>query len=223
VSESPIMSPNPRPQKRTRTRTCVGCGKREAATRASGLVRIVAREAGLEVDLSGRAAGRGAYVHARPMCLAQASRGLSKGLGIALGSTERGPIAAELASRLTDACHRRIAALLLTARRIRAVRPSRPAVSGTDDARLESLTIVAVDAGSAASSPDVQRAVAGGRAFAWGTQADLGVLLGTTATASCAVEHPSLAAELIRTRAAADAASVAIQETMQRSRRPEAR
>jgi predicted RNA-binding protein YlxR (DUF448 family) len=217
------MSPTPRIRKRTRTRTCVGCGKREAATRASGLVRIVAREAGLEVDLSGCAAGRGAYVHARPTCLAQASRGLTRSLGIALGSTASGSSAAELASRLTAACHRRIAELLLTARRIRAIRPTLPSVSGTDDARLEPLTIVAVDAGSAASSSDVQRAIAVGRAFAWGTRADLGVLLGTMASASCAVGHPSLAAELIRTRAAADAASVAIQETTQRSRRPEAR
>lgn len=212
------MSPTPRIRKRTRIRTCVGCGKREPATRASGLVRIVAREAGLEVDLSGRAAGRGAYVHARPTCLAQGSRGLSKSLGIASRSTASGSSAVELASRVTAACHRRIASLLLTARRIRAVRPS-----GTDEAGLEPLTIVAVDAGPAASISDVQRAIAVGRAFAWGTRADLGALLGTTATASCAVEHPSLAAELLRIRAAADAASVAIQETMQRSRRPEAR
>ncbi len=217
------MSSSPQLHKRTRTRTCVGCGKREVVTRASGLVRIVARETGLEVDLSGHAAGRGAYVHARPTCLAQASRGLSKGLGVASGSTASGPFAADLAHRLTAACHGRIATLLLTARRIRAVRPSRPWAAGTDDARLEPLTIVALDAGSAASSTDVQRAVVRGRAFAWGTQADLGMLLGTTATTSCAVEHPSLAAELIRTRAAADAASAAIQETMQRSRRPEAR
>jgi|SRR5580658_3407361 predicted RNA-binding protein YlxR (DUF448 family) len=213
------MSRSLQPPNRTRTRTCVGCGKREAVARTSGLVRIVAREAGLEFDFSGHALGRGAYVHARPTCLAQAPRGLSRALGLTHGATRSGPTAAALASGLGAACDRRIASLLLAARRARAVR----AVELQAEGQVDPLTIVAVDAGSAASSPEVQRAVARGRAFAWGTRTELGALLGMTAAASCAVEHPSLAAELFRTRAVADAASVAIQETMQRSRRPEAR
>ncbi len=210
-------------QNRTRTRTCVGCGKREAVARTSGLVRIVARDAGLEFDFSGHALGRGAYVHARPTCLAHAPRGLSRALGIAHGSSGSGPTAATLASGLGAACDRRIASLLLAARRARAVRATEPQAPGAAEGQRDRVTIVAFDAGAAAMSPEVQRTVARGRAFAWGTRTELGALLGTTAAASCAVEHPSLAAELFRTRAAADAASVAIQEAMQRSRRPEAR
>ena len=217
------MSRSPQPRNRTRTRTCVGCGKREAVARPSQLVRVVAREGGVEFDFSGHAQGRGAYVHARPMCLAQAPRGFSRALRMAHGSTAPGHSAAALASGLCAASDRRIASLLLAARRARSVRAMESQAPGGIEGQVDRLTIVAVDAGEAASSAEVQRAVAQGRAFAWGTRADLGALLGTTAAASCAVEHPSLAAELFRTRAAADAASVAIQETMQRSRRPEAR
>jgi predicted RNA-binding protein YlxR (DUF448 family) len=212
-----------RPQKMTRTRTCVGCGKREGVTGTSGLVRVVARQGGVEFDFSGRAQGRGAYVHSRPVCLAQASRGLAKTLGLANGSSASSPVAVALATQLGAACERRIRDLLLSARRIRAVRASTPDGAGAGDGRLESLTIVAVDAGSAASGREVQAAVARGCAFAWGTRSELGSLLGTDAVSSCTLVHESLAAELLRARAAADAASVARQEAMQRSRRPEAR
>ena len=48
-------------------RTCVGC--REEAGK-QGLIRFVRRsEGGVAVDLTGRAAGRGAYLHNRPSCL----------------------------------------------------------------------------------------------------------------------------------------------------------
>ena len=220
------MPRSPQLQKRIRTRTCVGCGRRDAATAASGLVRVVAAsEGGLEFDFSGRARGRGAYVHARPACLDHAPRGLARALRLAHGSMEGGGgTTAELGRRLGAACHSRTTTLLLAARRVRAVRAGQ---SQAWDAAADSpgpLTIVAVDAGSAAASPEVQSAVARGRAFAWGTRSELGALFGTTPAASYAIEHQSLAVELIRTRAAADAASVAAaQAAMQRSRRPEAR
>jgi predicted RNA-binding protein YlxR (DUF448 family) len=212
-----------RPHKVTRNRTCVGCGKRESAAGTSGLVRVVARQGGVEFDFSGHAQGRGAYVHARPVCLARASRGLAKTLGLSNGASTSDPVAVALATQLGAACERRIGDLLLSARRIRAVRASASQGANVGDGRLEPLTIVAIDAGSAASGGDVQAAVARGRAFAWGTQSQLGRLFGTTAVSSCTLVHESLAAELLRARAAADAASVARQEAMQRSRRPEAR
>jgi uncharacterized protein len=219
------MPRSPQLQKRIRTRTCVGCGRRDAATAASGLVRVVAAsEGGLEFDFSGRARGRGAYVHARPACLDHAPRGLARALRLAHGSAASGVAAAELGRHLGAACNRRITTLLLAARRMRAVRAGQSHTWGAADDSPEPLTIVAVDSGSAASSPEVQRAVARGRAFAWGTRSELGALFGTTPVASCAIEHQSLAVELIRTRAAADAAWVAAaQAAMQRSRRPEAR
>jgi len=223
VIESPIMLRSRRPQKMTRTRTCVGCGKREGVVGPSGLVRVVARQGGVEFDFPGRAQGRGAYVHARPVCLARASRGLAKTLGLASGSSASGPVAVALAAQLGAACERRIVDLLLSARRIGAVRANAPQAASGGDGRLDPLTIVAVDAGSAASGREVQAAVARGCAFAWGTQSQLGSVFGTPAVSSCTLVHESLAAELVRARAAADAASVARQEAMQRSRRPEAR
>ena len=47
-------------------RTCVAC-RAEAGKRA--MVRIVARPGGAQVDLTGRAEGRGAYLHRDAGCL----------------------------------------------------------------------------------------------------------------------------------------------------------
>lgn len=52
-------------------RTCVGC--RARAPKAS-LVRVVDGSAGLMIDRSGAAPGRGAYVHPGPECAEAASQ-----------------------------------------------------------------------------------------------------------------------------------------------------
>ncbi len=213
-----------RPQRRNRTRTCVGCGKSDSI--ASGLVRLVVHAGGVEFDLPSRSRGRGAYVHARPTCLARAPRGLPKALRLAPAAgrgSARGLAANDLASALSVACVRRMGELLRAARRLRAIRADQPHRVEAAEGRPEALTIVAVDAGHAASSSALGRAVAGGRAFAWGTRSELGALLGISEVASCSIDHESLAAELSRTRAVAAAASLAIQEAMQRTRPPEAR
>lgn len=78
---------------RVGTRTCVGC--REEAGKA-GLIRIVRRaEGGGAIDRTGRATGRGAYVHNDPACvdLARKKRSLDRAL--------RTTIQAELWSELT--------------------------------------------------------------------------------------------------------------------------
>jgi predicted RNA-binding protein YlxR (DUF448 family) len=213
------MPRTPRLQKRTRT--CVGCGKRDPLAVGNGLVRLVKGAEGFEFDLARRARGRGAYVHADPACLRRAPAGLARALRLAQGSAPSRVGPSELAGRLGAACDRRIASLLAAARRIRAVRSSESPSRGSGGA--DALTIVAVDAGAAAWGPEVQTALAGGRVFVWGTRGELGALVGAAAAASCAVEHKSFAAALSRARAAADAASVAIQATTQRSRRSEAR
>jgi predicted RNA-binding protein YlxR (DUF448 family) len=46
-------------------RTCVGCGMRDAR---AALVRFVASEGRLALDLEARAPGRGAWLHRRPEC-----------------------------------------------------------------------------------------------------------------------------------------------------------
>ena len=52
-------------------RTCLGCRTRDAQ---ANLVRVVARDSVLVVDLHGSEPGRGAYVHPRRDCAEQASR-----------------------------------------------------------------------------------------------------------------------------------------------------
>lgn len=52
-------------QKHAPQRVCIAC--REAAGKR-GLIRIVRTTGGVEIDLSGKMPGRGAYLHPRPDC-----------------------------------------------------------------------------------------------------------------------------------------------------------
>ena len=52
-------------------RTCIGCRARDEKTL---LLRVVAHEAGVEIDIRQVLPGRGAYLHPRPGCLEQALR-----------------------------------------------------------------------------------------------------------------------------------------------------
>ena len=80
------------PSRREPERTCLGCRGR-APRRA--LLRVVRRPDGqVVVDPTGRAAGRGAYVHATETCLSRAARGGS------LGRALRAPLPAAQAARL---------------------------------------------------------------------------------------------------------------------------
>ena len=66
------------------TRTCVGC--REEASKQT-LIRLVRRpEGGAALDRTGRATGRGAYVHADPGCVesARKRRSLDRALHTAI-------------------------------------------------------------------------------------------------------------------------------------------
>jgi hypothetical protein len=104
--------------------------------------------------------------------------------------------------------------LVLTARRLRAL-----AVGA--DASLEalrrsqeagSLAVVAVDAGSVVATLEVGRAVAAGRAVAWGTKSGLGVLLGEDSVAICVVRHDKIALEIKKSHGLADAGEAAARE-----------
>jgi|ERR1700687_490667 len=69
---------------RVGTRTCIGC--REEAGKAA-LIRVVRRtEGGAGIDRTGRATGRGAYVHDDPGCveLARKRRTLDRALHTAI-------------------------------------------------------------------------------------------------------------------------------------------
>ncbi|MGD2162066.1 MAG: YlxR family protein [Anaerolineales bacterium] len=67
-------------------RTCVGCRQVEGKRT---LIRIVRGPEGVEVDLSGKAPGRGAYVHADPDCWAAARKSsLSHALKVKISDRE---------------------------------------------------------------------------------------------------------------------------------------
>jgi predicted RNA-binding protein YlxR (DUF448 family) len=81
------MQPRPEPE-----RTCIGC--RNRAPRRE-LIRMVRRPGGeVALDLQGRSAGRGAYVHRAENCLRRASKGAS------LGRALKAPLSAPEAARL---------------------------------------------------------------------------------------------------------------------------
>ena len=198
------------------TRTCVGCGLRDEAL---STLRLAVAGGQVVFDLAGGSFGRGAHLHANPSCIAKAPRALAR----AFRREGLSVTAAELGERLVIACDRRMAGLLLAARRTGAV-----AIGGNaaTDAigRRGAFAIVALDAGRVASSIEVDRAIREGRAIAWKTKCELGALLGEEVVAICAVCHTSIAAELKTLRAAADAGAAATREGAGcSSRRPEAR
>ncbi len=68
-------------------RTCVGC--REVIAKRA-LVRIVRTPQGLHIDLTGKAAGRGAYLHALRSCWEKGLKGaLANALKIELSELDR--------------------------------------------------------------------------------------------------------------------------------------
>ena len=176
---------------RARARTCVGCGERVHIGEADGgsldLVRLtLGPDGALTVDPRGGAAGRGAHVHARPACLARAARGglarSTKGrarsvvngaaAGVDAAHPAAGPRAGvdadSLARAIQWAMDRRIEGLVAAAVRSRRIARGEAAVTEACERGEAELVIVARDAAEAAGLPEVQRAVAAGRAVAWG-------------------------------------------------------
>ena len=75
-------------------RMCIGC--REALAKRS-LIRVVRGPDGIRIDPSGKAAGRGAYIHDRRPCWENALRGaLSQALKADLSPSEREALAAHM-------------------------------------------------------------------------------------------------------------------------------
>ena len=81
-------------------RTCVGCRSRAAKGK---LLRVVRSPRGdVEVDPSGSAQGRGAYLHRDPSCVRAAVRAgvLARALRTGLGENELGKLRHELEEHL---------------------------------------------------------------------------------------------------------------------------
>jgi uncharacterized protein len=70
-------------------RTCIGCRARDEKAL---LLRVVALDSGVEIDIRQVMPGRGAYLHPRPACLEQALK--RRSLGRALRSEIDGQQAA---------------------------------------------------------------------------------------------------------------------------------
>jgi len=81
-------------------RTCIGC---RTVLSKRDLIRIVRTEKGVFVDPSGKAAGRGAYVHAIRGCWEQAIKGsISAALRIELTAGDREKLKEFMATLPTD-------------------------------------------------------------------------------------------------------------------------
>lgn len=176
------MMTETRPSK-TSTRTCAGCGGKGAPGAMARVVRGPGGE--LAVDLAGGAFGRGAHVH--PACIDAACKG---GFARALRAAVRAD-AGELRAQLREAVTRRVAGLLLGARRARAVAVG--ADAACEALRAGAFAVVARDAGSVAQKDEVTRAVAEGRAVSFGDKATLGALMGQTEIAVVALTRAEFA------------------------------
>ncbi|WP_437670906.1 DUF448 domain-containing protein [Sorangium sp. So ce131] len=190
------------PSERGRARTCVGCGERVDVGDARGarsLVRLILGPGGvIAVDPGDGGFGRGAHVHPRKECLAGAvARGLARSAKgrvhtivgpLAEGAAERaGDDAAQGAEPLTTASlarairaamERRLEGLIRSAVRSQSAAIGADAVAGACARGEAALVLVACDAAAGAELPEVRRAVAEGRAVAWGSKQALGALAG---------------------------------------------
>jgi hypothetical protein len=199
------------------SRTCVGCGQgsaREDVRRADArlpeqaadrvLVRLVLGErvegrVEIAVDTGDGQFGRGVYVHGVPRCVSGAVRGLPRA---AKGSvTLDGKPITELSLRaaISAAYERRIASLLLTAKRAKKLEVGSDAVTAVCRADKSSagkgaLVFFATDAAQAADLSEVRRAVRESRGFPWATKARLGDVLGRRDVGVVAITDTRIAA-----------------------------
>jgi predicted RNA-binding protein YlxR (DUF448 family) len=173
------------------------------------MVRLVLAGTHVVVDAAGKSFGRGAHVHPRPDCVGKACKG---GLSRSFKTRVEADPAA-LAAEIVEACDRRIAGLLVTARRIGALAVGADAAlaalgegrsGGGAGAPPTQLLVLACDAGTVAQKDEVASAVKSGRAVAWKEKGFLGSLLGHTEVALCVVLNGGLAEAIKTARATAD-------------------
>ncbi len=189
------------PFERGRVRTCVGCGERVGVDDVRGarpLVRLILGPGGVvAVDPGDGGFGRGAHVHPQRDCVAAAvARGLARaakgrvhailgnaGPGAEGAGDQAAPgaeplTAVSLARAIREATERRLRRFIRAAVRSQSVAIGADAVVGSCERGEAALLLVACDAPAGADRPEVRRAIAEGRAVAWGTQQVLGSLVG---------------------------------------------
>jgi len=174
-------------------RTCAGC--REVGDPAA-LVRVVLGPSGEAVpDLAGSGFGRGAWVHPRAACLAQAlPRGFSKSMKNAVHTS-----VAEFSSALRAQAERRAYSLVGAAFRARKAAAGSTAVRDAHAAGLVKLVLVACDARAAAETPWVDALVKSGKARAFGSKELLGRVIGRPETGVIAILDDGITTALVHT------------------------
>jgi predicted RNA-binding protein YlxR (DUF448 family) len=153
---------------------------------------VLGEEGEVVVDLGASAFGRGAWVHPSLACIEKAApRGLSKSF-----RTQVRTSAAALVGQIRAAAERKVPALLAAARGARALAVGSDAVAEALATGSAELVLVATDARAAAATQGLDRAVADGRAVAWGTKLAIGGALGRDSVGVVAVIDGELAAAL---------------------------
>ncbi len=170
-------------------RTCAAC--RSEADPAK-MIRWVRSPSGDVVPDLGRSSfGRGAWLHSEPRCLAK--------LGAALSRSFRAPVTTTSEQGillLRAAADKKVRDLLGAARRQRRMELGSAAVEEALAAGVAHLVVVACDARAAAETSGVRRAVAAGKAAAWGTKDGLGRICGRSEVGVIAITEDRLATAL---------------------------
>lgn len=144
--------------------------------------------------MSGGAFGRGAWVHPRPSCLADAVRGgLSRGLKTKVTANLEGVTLA-----LRNAAARRTFSLLQAAQRARKAALGTTALEEAERDGSVELLVLASDAKASAELPAVTRLVAKGRVRLFKTKAELGAAFGRDELALVGLLSPDLSQEVSR-------------------------
>jgi predicted RNA-binding protein YlxR (DUF448 family)/ribosomal protein L30E len=174
-------------KKRKNERTCAGCNKH--ADREE-LVRVILGPDGeIAVDLAHTEFGHGGHVHPSPDCVAKAAKsGFSR-----VFKTKVTGDASAIGQGIVKAADRRIEGLLTGARRAGQLAIGSDVVTEALREGKTELVIVATDAAAAAKLPEVEKAVASGRAIAWNTKERLGQLMSRDEVAVIAVLHSGVA------------------------------
>lgn len=170
-------------------RTCAGCGKHGPA---DDLVRVVHDPLSGEVavDLAASGFGRGGHVHPSPECVVKALKG-----GFArVFKTKIVGEAEILGLEIVKAADRRIEGLLTGARRARQLAVGSDVVVESLKEERAELVVVAKDAAAATKLPEVERAIASGKAIALSDKQRLGLLMGRDEVAILAILHSGVAA-----------------------------
>lgn len=175
-------------KKRKNERTCAGCLKH--ADR-DDLVRVILDPVSGEVavDLAHTEFGHGGHVHPSPDCLAKAVKsGFSR-----VFKTKVTADASAIGEAIVKAADRRIEGLLTGARRAGQLAVGSDVVTQAIREGKTELVVVAVDAAAAAKLPEVEGAIASGKAIAWNMKERLGQLMSRDEVAVIAVLHSGVA------------------------------